>query len=421
MKNKPPYEICKIGFAVAVLLWIVASSATKESLAQNKPAGDIAFVAKVCERLEEEAGKWSVPRAFFARLIWKESRFDPDAISPKGAEGIAQFMPATARLRELAHPFDTNSAIAASASYLSDLRNEFGNWGLAAAAYNAGEDRVDRWRAGKTGLPAETQDYVYSITGHRAKEWKRDTPPAVRFVLDEALPFQQACNQYSIIKAPNQRHFANTYFNRGLALTQQKKFVQAIARYSVAIRLKPIFPHAYNNRGIVYRKIGDHETAIANYDAAIRQNPKYAAAYNNRGYAKRKLGRLLQAIDDYDKAIKLEANYTAAHFNRGFAKAKLGRLKEAIRDYSVAIRLNPKHALALYNRAMAHLNSGNTELAEADLNRTIAAEPRFAKAYYRRATLLQSLGRKKRALKDYRSSVALNAGFARRRYKDAFE
>ena len=404
-----------------IFLFLFFVSTTKEGLSQHEEDADIVFVAQVCERLQEQARNWNIPEAFLARLIWKESRFDANAISPKGAEGIAQFMPATARLRGLADPFDPNSAIAAAASYLSDLHAQFGNWGLAAAAYNAGENRVYLWRAGRSGLPGETKDYVYSITGYRARKWKRRAPPADRFVLDEVLSFQEACNQFAVIEAPLQRLFANTYFNRGLALTRKKQYIEAIAQYSVAVRLKQIFPHAYNNRGLIYRRIGDYEKAIANYDAAIKQKPGYAAAYNNRGYAKRKLGRFRQAIDDYDKAIKLKADYTAAFFNRGFAKAKLGRFKEAVIDYSFAIRLKPAHALALYNRALAHVKSGNTRHAGEDFSQAIAANPRFAKAYYHRAILWQSLGKSNLALKDYQSSVALNAAFGRQRYKNAFK
>ena len=110
-----------------------------------------------------------------ARLIWKESLFDPGAVSPKGAQGIAQFMPGTAKLRGLDDPFDPPKALAASAAYLAELRQGFGNLGLAAAAYNAGEERVRKWLARQVGLPYETQDYVLSITGHSHEEWKAET------------------------------------------------------------------------------------------------------------------------------------------------------------------------------------------------------------------------------------------------------
>ena len=380
-----------------------------------------AFVADVCDLIEKAAQKNGIPPAFMAKLIWKESRFDPNAISPVGAEGIAQFMPYTATAWGLINSFEPVSAIDASAKLLGYLFRGYGNLGLAAAAYNAGERRVDLWRSGKSGLPAETRDYVYSITGFPAKKWKNRPTPKVRFVLDEVVEFQKSCREFTIVRAPLQRHFANTYYNRGLALNKKKDYSNAINRYTVAIRLKPDFPHAYNNRGLVYRKVGDYENAIANYDAAIKQKPNYAAAYNNRGYAKRKLKRYEEAISDYDKALKHKPDYVAAYFNRGYAMAKLGRHKKAIHDYTQAIKLNSKHAMALYNRALARIEIGNNGEAESDFSRAIAVSPKFAKAYYRRGALRKSLGKKKLALRDYEKSVALNPAFGKPRYKKPFE
>jgi hypothetical protein len=107
----------------------------------------------------------------FVRLIWRESRFNPRAVSYKGAQGIAQFMPGTADERGLEDPFEPKSAIVHSASLLADLRAEFGNFGLAAAAYNAGAERVRGWLAGG-GLPGETRAYVQFVTGRDAEAWK---------------------------------------------------------------------------------------------------------------------------------------------------------------------------------------------------------------------------------------------------------
>ena len=132
------------------------------------------FAETVCSEIDARAAEHALPQAFIARLIWKESLFDPGAVSPKGAQGIAQFMPGTAKLRGLEDPFDTRQALAASAAYLAELRTSFGNLGLAAAAYNAGEKRVRNWLAGTGGLPYETQDYVLSITGRGHEEWKTE-------------------------------------------------------------------------------------------------------------------------------------------------------------------------------------------------------------------------------------------------------
>jgi hypothetical protein len=159
--------------ALLLILPLLATTAGAEAPAFPKTEDDRkAFAETVCSEIDARATEHALPQSFLARLIWKESLFDPGAVSPKGAQGIAQFMPGTAKLRGLADPFDPKQALAASAAYLAELRSLFGNLGRAAAAYNAGEQRVRRWLSGKSGLPYETQDYVLSITGRSHEEWK---------------------------------------------------------------------------------------------------------------------------------------------------------------------------------------------------------------------------------------------------------
>ena len=147
----------------------VEAGATAAGLAL---AGPKPFVDIVCPIMQQQAEARGLPPMPFVRLIWKESRFNPQAVSPKGAQGIAQFMPGTAEERGLDDPFEPKSAIVHSASLLADLRQEFGNFGLAAAAYNAGAERVRAWLAGSSLLPWETQNYVQFVTGRAAEEWK---------------------------------------------------------------------------------------------------------------------------------------------------------------------------------------------------------------------------------------------------------
>jgi Transglycosylase SLT domain/SPOR domain len=125
----------------------------------------------VCQTLQSAAHVNDLPLEFLTRLIWEESRFDAHAISPAGAQGIAQFMPGTAAWVGLANPFDVAEAITKSAELLRSLKGQFGNLGLAAAAYNAGAKRVADWLAGHRDLPRETQAYVRIVTGHAAQEW----------------------------------------------------------------------------------------------------------------------------------------------------------------------------------------------------------------------------------------------------------
>ena len=95
-----------------------------------------------------------------AALIWVESRFCQQALSSKGAIGLGQLMPVTAA--ELgANPHDVHQNLWGAARYLHERYDEFGNWTLALAAYNAGPGAVRRYG----GVPpfAETQAYVREV------------------------------------------------------------------------------------------------------------------------------------------------------------------------------------------------------------------------------------------------------------------
>ncbi len=95
------------------------------------------------EPLLRSGARWSVPPALLAAQLMAESGFDPNAGSPAGAQGIAQFMPGTAAAYGLADPFDPVAAIDAQAHLMSDLLRQFGSPELALAAYNAGPGAVE--------------------------------------------------------------------------------------------------------------------------------------------------------------------------------------------------------------------------------------------------------------------------------------
>jgi Transglycosylase SLT domain/SPOR domain len=166
------------------------------------PSNGTASVARICDVLAAAATENDLPVDFFARLIWQESRFDPTAVSRAGAQGVAQFMPATASARGLADPFDPIQAIAHSAKLLRDLRREFGNLGLAAAAYNAGPRRVRDWLAGRRGLPRETDAYVRIVTGHPPEQWARLQAAPAETRVAPALPCPQIAGLAARSPAP---------------------------------------------------------------------------------------------------------------------------------------------------------------------------------------------------------------------------
>ena len=169
--------------------------------AANPPSTD-----DVCRTLEQSAAENTLPVEFFARVIWQESRFNARAVSPKGASGIAQFMPQTASWHGLADPFDPIEALRHSAGYLRELRDRFGNLGLAAAAYNAGPGRVSAWLASHHPLPDETRNYVAIVTGWTADEWASGSPPQTAdTTIPEGVPCTRLANLILALKEEAKR------------------------------------------------------------------------------------------------------------------------------------------------------------------------------------------------------------------------
>jgi soluble lytic murein transglycosylase-like protein len=119
--------------------------------------------AQFAPTISRAAQRWNVGAAVLAAQLYAESNFNPFAHSPAGAQGIAQFMPATARAYGLTDPYDAARAIDAQAHLVHDLLRRFGSVPLALAAYNAGAGAVAR--CGCIPPIPETRGYVARILG----------------------------------------------------------------------------------------------------------------------------------------------------------------------------------------------------------------------------------------------------------------
>ncbi len=142
---------------------VTTASAKDEADGQGgEDQGLPAFVPSIYrEPLLESAARWNVSGALLAAQLFAESNFNPNAGSPAGAQGIAQFMPATAASYGLTDPYDPVASIDAQAHLMSDLLKQFGSPELALAAYNAGPGAVGNCNC----IPPypETQAYVAKI------------------------------------------------------------------------------------------------------------------------------------------------------------------------------------------------------------------------------------------------------------------
>lgn len=157
--------LCTCTLLSAPALAVDSGTAVYNQVAKFLPPGD---ADAVTTDILDASAYYQVDPILIAALFTCESGFHEDAISPAGAIGIAQLMPGTAETLGV-NPYDTRDNIFGGVAYLAQQLNEFGDYALAEAAYNAGPGAV--WDAG--GIPgyAETQDYVRNVEATRGAIW----------------------------------------------------------------------------------------------------------------------------------------------------------------------------------------------------------------------------------------------------------
>ena len=134
------------------------------SLATRSRADHITPVRSYDDLIKLASRRHGVPAALVKAVIHAESAFNPRAVSPKGAMGLMQLMPATAQLLGVAKPFHVSQNVQGGTRYLRSLHDRYGSWTHTLAAYNAGPSAVDHYR----GVPpyAETRQYVKRVLSY---------------------------------------------------------------------------------------------------------------------------------------------------------------------------------------------------------------------------------------------------------------
>ena len=218
---------------------VVVFAARRTAGGDAAPETDNAL-ATICGIVETSAKDEGLPIDFFTRLIWRESAFHADAVSPAGAQGVAQFMPGTASERGLADPFDPAAAIPESAKLLAELELRFGNLGLAAAAYNAGPTAVAKLARRQR---APLRDAGLRARDHRpldVEDWRDAEAARLRFARARGAlsePWSRPCARGRPQPRPS---FRDLFAPWGVQIAGSFSKAAALAR--LRTRRKPAIP-----------------------------------------------------------------------------------------------------------------------------------------------------------------------------------
>ena len=307
-------------------------------------------------QVEEQYG---LPKNMLVGLLHAESRFNPNAVSPAGAIGIAQFMPGTAKDFGI-NPRNVSQSIDAAGKYLSQNYKKLGDWDDTLRSYNMGLGNVYKWKQGKIKLPKETAAYVgkvragmgYTGTGGEAQpdswDWQADkpyTPPSLIPLASnenvapeevEDTPEVSAAKQ-EIDKATTEQQILQQYFAQSSQPQQQ-----VAQQQQVRVEASPELLDQYNQVSQLVDNPIVQEGRVVNQEAFNKLTKEQQATiqkeldFNQNWYANRK-----QAYDNQGNPIPIDASiYTK---QREFNPVIGGTENYGEYDYDTNItKLNPK-------------------------------------------------------------------------------
>lgn len=223
----------------------------------------------------------------------------------------------------------------------------------------------------------------------------------------------------------------------GEALVASQRYDEAVACFTGAIELNPVFADAYQNRGRLYSRLDRRQEALADlnhariytvklagefgeYDENTAPAPgsgiddviaaiRLAEAYYQRGeiFLAKALGR--RAARDFTRAIELNPGYVAAFIGRGRAWLQKGEYDQALADFNAAIEQVPQSEVGYFERGEAYLAKNDLEKAVLDFTRVITINPSHCDAFIRRGEAYSRLGRITSAAADFNKMRSLEA------------
>lgn len=237
--------------------------------------------------------------------------------------------------------------------------------------------------------------------------------------------------------------YGEAYFQKGIILTQLKKWEPAIKNinqalhnnvdsvrglqrrvalhdsindtsgsikdYSLLIKLGQKNEQNFYQRGYLLFSLNKYHPAIKDFRKVIDKNPQKVDAYYYKGYALGKTGQYQASINDFNKVLELDPERTKAYYNRGLSRMQLKHYRQAIQDFKKVTQQNPQHAKAFNMLGIAHSSLNDHQSAIPFFNKAIAIKSKFTDAYYHRGISRGMLKNHKEAIEDYSKALEIQS------------
>ena len=212
--------------------------------------------------------------------------------------------------------------------------------------------------------------------------------------------------QKAIEKNP---YYANAHYNLGRAYSEAGNTRDAILEYTRVTEIDrgPTSTRAYVNIGVLQMRSRRWHDALAAFTSALRRQPDHVGARYNKAFVLKRLDLDDQAASEYQKILQIAPTHVASRVNLAAIYMRQERWDAAIDELTRAMEHDPENPRALYNIGLCHLRRDEFEAAAAAFERATVRDPRYAEAYSNLGTSLRRMERHEDAARAYRRAVAL--------------
>jgi tetratricopeptide (TPR) repeat protein len=200
---------------------------------------------------------------------------------------------------------------------------------------------------------------------------------------------------------------AYVFHEKGLKLFNDKKYVESIAQFDLAIKADATYFEAFLDRGRANMALGKNDLALADFSKTIQLNPKYAPGFFYRGKLNAQLGKDQPAIADYSEAIKLNPDFTDSYVSRGMLYVKTKQQQPALADFNKAVSLDAKNAAVFYQRGLLYRDMNKTAEALADFSKAATLDPANGNAFFEQGKIHATQNKNDLAVTEFTKAISL--------------